>query len=530
MESIDQIFAETGSTLGPDSVIQTKEALHAPGLLHVNDTQPVRLYAVGGDLSGVTLFSAKQARILAGADITDIAFYIQNDQSANISVISAGRDIVAYDPQSLLRDQADATGNLLDNQDASALPGDIQISGPGTLEVLAGRDLTLGVGSENADGTGAGITSIGNGRNPYLPFPGADVIAGAGLGSVATGLDGSNLDFSSFISQFVNGPDGSRYFSDLALTDPSLNVSSIAQFDKLLNAQQDIVALDLFYLVLRDAGRDHNLLGSPGYGAYTAGLAAIAALFPSSGQGSGDIDLTSHEIKTESGGNISIFDPVGQLTVGIDLAGNQPVDQGILTEAGGDISIFTQGSVNVGTSRIFTLRGGNVVIWSASGNIAAGASAKTVQSAPPTRVLVDPQSGDVETDLAGLATGGGIGVLATVVGVAPGSVDLIAPAGVIDAGDAGIRATGNLNLAAVQILNASNIQAGGASTGVPTVTVAAPNLAGLASASSAAGATSAAANAQATNQNQSDSNQETPDSVVSVEVIGYGGGDTDAGG
>ena len=67
-----------------------------------------------------------------------------------------------------------------------------------------------------------------------------------------------------------------------------------------------------------------------------------------------------------------------------------------------------------------------------------------MKSAPPTRVLIDPQSGAVQTDLAGLATGGGIGVLATVAGVAPGNVDLIAPVGVVDAGDAGIRSSGNL--------------------------------------------------------------------------------------
>src|SRR5262249_58447364 len=100
----------------------------------------------------------------------------------------------------------------------------------------------------------------------------------------------------------------------------------------------------------------------------------------------------------------------------------------------------------VGHSRIFTLRGGDIVIWSTLGNMGAGASSKTVQAAPPTRVLVDPQSGDVRTDLAGLATGGGIGVLASVKGVPPGDVDLIAPAGVVDAGDAGIRVSGNLNI------------------------------------------------------------------------------------
>ena len=191
-----------------------------------------------------------------------------------------------------------------------------------------------------------------------------------------------------------------------------------------------------------------------------------------------------------------------------------------------NISIFANGNVNVGTSRIFTLHGGNEIIWSSFGDIAAGASSKTVQSAPPTRVIVDPQSGDVETDLAGLATGGGIGVLETVVGAAPSDVDLIAPHGTVDAGDAGIRASGNLNIAAVQVVNASNISAGGKSSGVPPPAPSS-NVAGLAAASGASGAAANAANSVASNsQHQATLPMDIP-SIVTVEVLGYGGGDTD---
>ena len=100
--------------------------------------------------------------------------------------------------------------------------------------------------------------------------------------------------------------------------------------------------------------------------------------FPKGG-GGGDISLTSREIATENGGNISVLDPSGQLTVGFDITGNQPLDQGIFTEDGGNISIYTSGSIIVGTSRIFTLRGGNEILWSTTGNIAAGESPKTVQ-------------------------------------------------------------------------------------------------------------------------------------------------------
>ena len=69
-------------------------------------------------------------------------------------------------------------------------------AGPGTLEVLAGRDLNLGVSTTTStNGTGLGITSIGNQSNPYLPFAGSDIIAAAAIGG-SDGLDSSSLNFS----------------------------------------------------------------------------------------------------------------------------------------------------------------------------------------------------------------------------------------------------------------------------------------------------------------------------------------------
>ncbi len=307
----------------------------------------------------------------------------------------------------------------------------------------------------------------------------------------------------------------------LGLTNAS-NAQVWDTFQQLPDEQQDNLSLQIFYLVLRDSGRDRNDPDSPGFGNYDAANEAIAALFPGD-QWRGDISLTSREIKTANGGNVSLFAPGGQLTVGFDIAGTQAADQGVLTEHGGEISIYTKASVIVGTSRIFTLRGGSEIIFSETGDIAAGASSKTVQSAPPTRVLIDPQSGDVQTDLAGLATGGGIGVLNTVAGIPPGDVDLIAPAGTVDAGDAGIRVSGNLNIAAVQVLNAGNIQTGGASVGTPVV--AAPNLGGLTAASNAAGAQNAAT--AETGPRTAGEEQQVLPSIITVEVLGYGGGEGD---
>jgi hypothetical protein len=519
LDNLNAVLTESGSTTGKFATNQAKQQLHAPGVLHAADTSPLRIYAAGGDISGLTLFSGKASSILASRDISDIAFYIQNVRSSDLTVVSAGRDIIAYNANSPLRTAAVATGNLPSSTERPKA-GDIQINGPGTLQVLAGRDLDLGTGANNSDGTGTGINSIGNGRNPYLPFEGADIVLSAGLGRVATGLGASGLDFTAFLNQFGSS---TRHLNELAelLGVPSVNLND----PSLTSEQQKQLALALFYLVLRDAGRDRNDPNSPDVGTYAAGDRAIQALVPS--PASGSIYTQARDVRTKSGGDISILAPGGGLQLASTVLGETLAPPGIISESGGNISVFANDDVSIGIARIFTLRGGDITIWSSIGDIAAGSSAKTVQSAPPTRVIIDPSSAAVATDLAGLATGGGIGVLATVAGVRPGNVDLIAPIGAVDAGDAGIRATGNLNIAAAVVLNAANISVGGTSAGASSApSVATPSLGGLASAAAATAATSnSPAAQQAAKQTQETKQDSQTPSIITVEVLGYGGGE-----
>jgi len=512
----------------PSPVLETEEELHDAELLHAGDTTPVELDAVSGNIADVTMYSPTETRVIAGGDVTDIAFYLQNDAKDAVSVVSAGGNIEPYDPSSPARQTALAEAVTVPSTIPASLPGDIQIAGPGTLEVLAGSELNLGGqgpgGPTNT--TGDGIASIGSTLNPALGHfsSGADIVAAAGIGGSA-GLGESGLDFTAFISQVIEGPGGAAYLGELSEMTPGPTPANASAFGKLTQTEQDLLALDVFFLALRDAGRDHNNPASSGYGNYDAGLMAIETLFPKAGPG-GDIDVTAREIVTEGGGNISLLAPKGQVTVGLNSSeGNDVTNLGIVTQDGGNISIFASGDVNVGTSRIFTLLGGNEIIWSSNGNIDAGASSKTVQSAPPTRVLVDSQSANVQTDLAGLATGGGIGVLASVANVPAGNVDLIAATGAVNAGEAGIRATGNLNIAAVEVLNAGNIAAGGASTGLPPPVVG-PNIAGLTAASSVAGSENGAANSVTTQQTAAQPETEE-DSIITVQVLGYGGGEGD---
>lgn len=651
LSNLERSFTESGATSGTNVVLQTQQALHgrnpdprAPAgeqALHGSDREPVRLYAKNGDITGLELFTPKFAHLSASRDISDVDLYVQNARGDSITTISAGRDIKAYDPNSAARRAAALQGGSFDNDGL----GDIQISGPGTIQISAGRDIDLGAPLNPVeapkDGRGVGITSIGNTRNPNLPFSGADVSITAGLGDIA-GLNSAFLLFddptfgSGFIDQFLNptraGTRADRYLPQLGellgfTIDPKKPTAQNAQIWTMFNdsstissAQRRMLALEIFYSALRDAGRDHNDKNSANYGNYDNGYAAVAALlgtkfsfvdfnkafittsdnaradrvlpllgnilsmpqtasrseilaayhakstydqnriaaqlfvqvlplgradakgvagaftrqevvdsvFPtdptkSNGLWEGSVSLSSREIRTTNGGDIQILAPGGGVSLGRTLESEgSTTPPGIITQYGGKISIYTHDSVDVGVSRIFTLRGGDVTIWATTGNIAAGSSSKTVQSAPPTRVLVDPQSAAVKTDLAGLATGGGIGVLATVDGVKPGFVDLIAPAGTVDAGDAGIRATGGVNIAAAVVLNASNIQSPN-TTGTPPPPPA-PDTASVSAAAKTAGATSSSATDSTKPKNQIATAPELP-SLFNVEVLGYGGGE-----
>jgi filamentous hemagglutinin family protein len=516
LSRIDSLFDETGSYTGNAASIDAKRLLHAEKSVYSANRTPIKLYGVDGDVTGLTLYSAKFARILAGRDITDIAFYIQNLNKEDVSIISARRNISPYNANAARRSLAGnlARGNIfvdppqdtvLRNIDGTAVQsrvkaGDIQISGTGYVEILAGRNLDLGTGPNYADGTGVGITSIGNFRNPFLAFDGASIIAMAGVqgrsGGATLGLAGSNLDFEKISLKGSN-----------SMTNASKEIEYIA-------------SLGDFFDLLRQAGEEWIATGSA-----ASGYEAIDALFGNV-TGSAEVFTRARDIRTSTGGAITIAAPSGGLTMASDIFGNPSLPPGIVTEYGGEVSIFTHGSVEIGRTRIFTLRGGDMTIWSSTGDIAAGTSPKTVVTAPPTRVVIDTTSADVATDLGGLATGGGIGVLASVEGVAPGNVNLIAPEGTVDAGDAGIQATGNINIAAAVVLNADNISAGGTSTGVPSApTAAAPNISGLTSGSSSSAAASTAAESVAgQGSQQSQQTIDTP-SIITVEVLGYGGGD-----
>ncbi|WP_454006808.1 filamentous hemagglutinin family protein [Alcaligenes sp. Marseille-Q7550] len=300
--------------------------------------------------------------------------------------------------------------------------------------------------------------------------------------------------------------------------------SALAYFQALPAAQQRIFARDIYFAELREGGREYNDEGGPRSGSYLRGRRVIQALFP-------ELAMTQQPIvydgsvllfggagvHTNQGGDIQMLAPGGGLTFGVE--GPQPPSTaGVITRGQGNIQLYSRDSILLGQSRVMTSFGGDILAWANRGDINAGRGSKTtVVYTPPLRVYDSVGNVRISPDVP--STGAGIATLAPIPEVPAGDVDLIAPEGVIDAGEAGIRVSGNVNVAALQVINSENIKTQGESKGIPVV--AAVNTGALTSASAAASSATAAAQ-DVVQRNQAARQQNQP-SIVTVQILGFGG-------
>jgi filamentous hemagglutinin family protein len=491
--------------------------------LHADDPNPIRIYAAAGDIvdlqtgditagqsNGIFYRAAKPVDLFAGGDIVASGGVMLNDSDTDISTISAGRDI---------------------------LYANFKIAGPGLLVVSAGRNFyQADRGILESVGSIVGSAAQGNS-------------AGAGI-TVMAGVGAAGPDYAGFDDIYLNPANAPALTGGSAIVSQNDDMlyawlqqrlayagapgaAAYAYFLALPAAQQGVFARQIYFDELTDGGREFNDPTSVRYQSYLRGRDAIAALFPSTdSQGDalvydGNVTMFGGSgIHTDFGGGIDVLTPGGTTLIGVE-GQTPPPTAGLITQGAGDIDIYSQGSVLLGLSRIMTTFGGDILAWSATGDINAGRGAKTtVLFTPPKRVYDDV--GDITLAPQAPSSGAGIATLAPIPEVPAGDVDLIAPLGTIDAGEAGIRVSGNVNLAALQVVDAANIEVKGKSTGLPLV--ASVNVSALTNASAAA--SQAAIAAQDVVQRERAAARQALPSIFTVRVLGFGndaaGGDTAA--
>lgn len=487
---------------------------HSLGLLHRNNDSPALIIADQGNVQSdnrvVTI--PKVTRVIAGNDVTNINFGLQNNRPSDVSLIKAERD---------------------------ANTQNIAIAGPGELLVQAGRNIDLiypEITTINSTGNAGSRNprfrnTFGEFANPALTNSGAAITLQAGLGEGA--------DVAGYISQYIL-PSGSgpatiannvqrlaeyRQTTSEALTSFMRNLADNQSLDNTqalnLFMQQSLETKTIFanrHLTseLIASGRDFAKADN-----HDRGAGAILALFPN--KNAGDILLFNSKVSTNSGGSVDLIAPGGLINVGVPGQGG---DIGIITERGGAIRAIAEQDFLVNQSKVITQFGSDIAVWSSTGTIDAGRGSKTATSIPE-RIVQTDAFGNTIIEVRGVAAGSGIraqsydpdGPNGPLQEPLKGNVSLIAP--VVDAGEAGVEA-GDILIVSPVVLNAANIQVQGVAAGVPMA--ATSGIAGV-SAGLSPDAVNSATQAVAQSVRAADGKDfkkpKSP-SMISVDVIGIG--------
>ena len=367
-----------------------------------------------GDIRDIKLFVQKAGEITAGENIRDLYYFGQNVLYTDRTVIQAGNDLELLIPAGTNTEEHKERG--------------IEIGGPGELLVMAGNSIDLGQSK--------GIQAVANLYNINLDTAGASAIVAAGF------------------------------------TQPGLGVyDTTALFENLQEYGEDYS---------RTLASEGKIAGDQVV--EHARSTIIDPFFQETITGEGVINMVDSQINT-SGEYSDLFimavGETGDINVGrttLPDAGAESKNSGLYTASGGNIHIFAQNDINVLESRIMTFRGGDIFLWSDKGDINAGRGSKTAVNVEPPKTSIDPNTGDVTITFEPPSVGSGIrtltydpdGVEGPMVEPEPGDVYLIAPAGIVDAGEAGI-AGKNVFIGASEVRNAVNIEIGeGMGVGVPT--------------------------------------------------------------
>jgi hypothetical protein len=402
----DDILGSHGRDVNQRTLFSGAKTSHADTPVHAGDGEPVSISA-GGDVENLQIFAPKAVEIRAGLDVKNIYLFVQNLDAADISLVSAGRDVLF----SSRKDDRYDTG--------------IELGGPGTLAVLADGGMDLG--------TSRGVQTVGNNYNTGLGQEGASIVLASGYD---TGLDVAGVD----VFYDALRAAGVVYSTLLAKGEKAAALAEAARARAEITApflgapvgtgNVDIVRSQ----ITTNSGGDITILAA---GDLNVGLTAIGdAGEPGEAQSSG--------INTQAGGGINIY-----------TSGDVNVNEArVMTWLGGDISIWTdKGDINAG-------RGAKTAVN-------AGKPRRVNKGTAENPVWVVERSPAAVGSGLRTMTYDPDGLEGPSVAPEPGDMYLFASEGLIDAGEAGISGK-RIILGATAVVNAQNISFSQGSVGVPS--------------------------------------------------------------
>jgi filamentous hemagglutinin len=235
----------------------------------------------------------------------------------------------------------------------------------------------------------------------------------------------------------------------------------------------------------------------------------------------GDTDLSRSKVHlTGASGvgqsSIDMFTPGGKVQVGsatataADMA--QAATRGLAAYGGGDVRSYSKGDFLVASQKVHIVGSGDIMVYSAEGDIDSGRGSNNAVTVPPKVVVVDAYGTPRWT--AGKTTvGSGMAIFVDSQGRREGKISLLAPRGEVRALDAFIDAP-SIELAG-PVLGADNLQGSVAgSTPPPPAPVPVAVNTGL-------GAETAAGEAEKTLSTQKEQ-AKAPSSLLTVDVLGLG--------
>lgn len=439
------------------------------------------------------LRSSRPAEIEAGRDITNPHFLGQNFDDADVTRLSAGRDIIGTE---IARPGADRG---------------VVIGGPGSLRLEAGRDLDLN--------QMAGVLAIGNLVNAALTPASAKITVAAGMdrtvnmdelrarhgsspdlrAAINTALDASGLRpisgsnwaelsdddaFAAFgllsrtrqvdaVQTYLDAAFAALYLPEYAGRSPAYYRSAEFQLKKqeAMWARIQQVAGEAQSIAVssdakEEASRKQRRLALFAAAESVVDLAGLGKTFDRQGdinvgqsrvhnlgQGGGSL----HGQADDARGGIDVI-AAGQVLAGLPTSADNP--GGFINFGGGSFRSLSGSDFLAGDQKVIAMGRGNLMIYTVDGSIDSGKGSNTAASAPlPTRRF-NPLTGVVETVGRPPTAGSGFQKVQTPSDMTP-VIGLYAPNGEIRALDAFIKGDANISILSDRVKGADNI--GGAS-------------------------------------------------------------------